>query len=55
MVKASEHTDVTCQAAAHGNQPSRGALTDADIKAAEAEILEKKKQQNTDSLPGKKY
>jgi hypothetical protein len=42
------------QATMHGNQPSRGPRKDAEIQAEEAEMI-RKKQENTDSMPGKKY
>ncbi|ROT42018.1 hypothetical protein SODALDRAFT_326182 [Sodiomyces alkalinus F11] len=37
----------------HGNEPSKGAKIDASIAQEEAEIVEKKNQK-TDSIPGKK-
>jgi hypothetical protein len=37
----------------HGNEPGPGAKKDAEIMAEEAEII-RKKQEKTDSLPGKK-
>ncbi|KAI0482883.1 hypothetical protein GGR56DRAFT_212949 [Xylariaceae sp. FL0804] len=45
--------DPTYAATMHGHAPSKGAKMDADIQAEEAEIL-RKKQEKTDSLPGKK-
>ncbi|KAI1488788.1 hypothetical protein F5X96DRAFT_643579 [Biscogniauxia mediterranea] len=47
-------TDPTFAATMHGNQPSKGAMVDAQIQAEEAKLL-KKKQEKTDSLPGKKF
>lgn len=37
----------------HGNEPSRGAVIDAEIAKEEAELLEQKKSK-TDSVTGKK-
>ncbi|KAI0597043.1 hypothetical protein F4775DRAFT_603033 [Biscogniauxia sp. FL1348] len=47
-------TDPTFAATMHGNQPSKGAMVDAQIQAEEAGFL-KRKQEKTDSLPGKKF
>ncbi|KAI0428550.1 hypothetical protein F5Y09DRAFT_312688 [Xylaria sp. FL1042] len=46
-------TDPLFSATMHGNQPSKGAQQDAEIQAEEAEII-RKKQEKTDSMPGKK-
>ncbi|KAI1304537.1 hypothetical protein F5Y03DRAFT_172909 [Xylaria venustula] len=45
--------DPLYRATMHGNQPSKGARQDADIQAEEAEMI-RKKQEKTDSMPGKK-
>ncbi|KAI0516753.1 hypothetical protein F5B22DRAFT_646491 [Xylaria bambusicola] len=47
-------TDPLYHATMHGNKPSRGAQQDAEIQAEEAEML-RKKQEKTDSMPGKKF
>ncbi|KAI1082912.1 hypothetical protein F5B20DRAFT_489022 [Whalleya microplaca] len=46
-------TDPTYAATMHGNQPSRGAQVDAELRQEEEEILKRKKEK-TDSMPGKK-
>ncbi|KAI1818366.1 hypothetical protein GGS20DRAFT_286309 [Poronia punctata] len=46
--------DPLYRATVHGNEPSRGAKQDAEIMAEEAEMM-RKKQEKTDSMPGKKF
>ncbi|KAI1414771.1 hypothetical protein F5Y13DRAFT_158280 [Hypoxylon sp. FL1857] len=46
--------DPTYRATMHGNEPSRGAKTDAEIQREEEELLKRKKEK-TDSMPGKKF
>ncbi|KAL7629143.1 hypothetical protein AAE478_000662 [Parahypoxylon ruwenzoriense] len=45
--------DPTYPAMMHGNEPSRGAKTDAEIQREEEELLRKKKERR-DSMSGKK-
>ncbi|KAI0889739.1 uncharacterized protein GGS22DRAFT_3444 [Annulohypoxylon maeteangense] len=45
--------DPTYRATMHGNEPSKGAKIDAEIQREEEELL-RRKQEKTDSLPGKK-
>ncbi|KAI1277521.1 hypothetical protein F5Y07DRAFT_88798 [Xylaria sp. FL0933] len=53
QIKDRFKTDPLYSATMHGNQPSKGAQQDAEIQAEEAEII-RKKQEKTDSMPGKK-
>ncbi|OTB06014.1 hypothetical protein M426DRAFT_10150 [Hypoxylon sp. CI-4A] len=46
--------DPTYRATMHGNEPSRGAKADAEIQREEEELL-RRKQEKTDSMPGKKF
>ncbi|KAJ0123115.1 hypothetical protein J7T55_011579 [Diaporthe amygdali] len=46
--------DPTLPAKAHGNEPSKGAKIDAELRAEEEETLKNKKAGKTDSMPGKK-
>ncbi|KAI1498913.1 hypothetical protein F5X99DRAFT_391826 [Biscogniauxia marginata] len=54
MVADRYKKDPTFAATMHGNKPSKGAQVDARIQAEEQEQL-RKKQDKTDSLPGKKF
>ncbi|KAI1209016.1 uncharacterized protein F4807DRAFT_428520 [Annulohypoxylon truncatum] len=45
--------DPTYRATMHGNEPSKGAKIDAEIQREDEELM-RRKQEKTDSLPGKK-
>jgi hypothetical protein len=49
--QAAAKRDPTAPAIMHGNKPSRGAVIDAELKAEDEAILQKK----GDAMPGKKY